>query len=83
MEKNTLVFWSDCSIDNSQSDTHLLSILKAVPGKKGDCQAGATNRSSGEGFPSALTSAGEGTKILAGTSVLLCQLECGVRVFKP
>jgi hypothetical protein len=80
MEKTTFVFWSDFSIDNSQSDTHLFSILKAVPGKKGDWQAGVTNRSSQEGFPSALTSASEGTKILAGANMLLSYLECGARL---
>ena len=81
MEKTTFAFWSDFSIDSSQSDTHLFSILKA--GKKGDRQIGVTNRSSREGFPSALTSAGEGTKTLAAASVLLRHLECGACVFKP
>jgi hypothetical protein len=81
MGKTTFVFWSDFPIANSQSDTHLFSILKAS--KKGDRQIGVTNRSSREGFPSALTSAGEGIKTLADASVLLRQLECGARVSKP
>jgi len=74
------VFWSDFRIANSQSDTHLFSILKAVPGKKGDWQAGVTNRSLRESFPSAQTSAGERKKTLPGASVLLRQLECGARL---